>query len=62
MLNHISNSLQFISRSSGVEARDARNTAAFPSKNIWAKLIRFGKNQNLASPNTFNLIYLCQRP
>jgi len=26
---------------------------------IWAKVIRFGQNQNLASPKTFYLLRLC---
>jgi len=26
---------------------------------IWANLIRFGKNQNLASPKTLDLLWLC---
>jgi len=26
---------------------------------IWAKVIRFGQNQNLASPKAFDLLQLC---
>jgi len=29
--------------------------------NIWENLIRIGKNQNLASPKTFNLLRLLLR-
>jgi len=32
---------------------------AYLSK-IWAGLIRFGQNQNLASPKKFDLLWLCQ--
>jgi len=27
---------------------------------IWAKVIRFGQNQNLSSPKIFDLLRLCQ--
>jgi len=27
---------------------------------IWAKVIRFGQNQNLASQKTFDLLRLCK--
>jgi len=31
----------------------------FSKGEIWAKVIRFGQNQNLASPKVFDLLRLC---
>jgi len=51
-------------RISTVEAGDAHATAS-PWKIFWGKIevkfeqIKFGQNQNLASPKTFDLLRLC---
>jgi len=71
MARHCLNSL-LLDVNSGVGAGDAGDAAASSSKNfcaklirfgrnlskLWAKVIRFGQNQNLASPNTFDLLRL----